>query len=445
MEAEFGKDRLVPARFQSVPPPKEFAEIQAADLVGWNGSIDDPRVKAFVRKICERVGKQPDAPVDMIEALRDLRELPAIPDATRALAQTVSVQQEHLLSDLRRTWESFQSRDDLAVVERFFEHVARAAPGTGLEFEVKQHLEISRSKTVDLPGQAEPPRETKKQNERAREKKPKGRLGIGAAPSKQEAVRQELPRGRVIGVASGKGGVGTTWLATTLACAFARSGRRTLLVDADLGSANVDVILGIAPETDLAAVIAGWVELEDAIAKVNGGAGSTTGFDVLPGRSGSGALAGLPAEEVSRLAASISALAIPYDVVVVDLPTGIGDDALRMARACDECIVVSTDEPPSMTDAFAFLKVLEGYAPSVRPWLLANMADTPVAGRRTIDALLRASKTFLKRVPLIAGVVLRDLNVRAAVRAQRTIFSFDETTQAAKDVQAIANKLTAEM
>ena len=90
-------------------------------------------------------------------------------------------------------------------------------------------------------------------------------------------------------------------------------GRRTLLVDGDLGLANVDVQLGIAPETDLAAVIAGWVELEDAVCKVNGGAGSEIGFDVLPGRSGSGALAGLPAEEASRLAASLTALALQYD------------------------------------------------------------------------------------------------------------------------------------
>ena len=83
-------------------------------------------------------------------------------------------------------------------------------------------------------------------------------------------ARSRVAPASVIAVASGKGGVGKTWLSTTLAACFAKMGRRTLLVDGDLGLANVDVQLGIAPETDLAAVIAGWVELEDAVCKVNG-------------------------------------------------------------------------------------------------------------------------------------------------------------------------------
>ena len=127
----------------------------------------------------------------------------------------------------------------------------------------------------------------------------------------------------IIAVASGKGGVGKTFVSITLASALAKAGRRVLLVDGDLGLANVDVQLGIAPETDPAAVIAGWVELEDAVCKVNGGAGSEIGFDVLPGRSGSGALAGLPAEEASRLAASLPAPALQYDTVLVDLGAGL--------------------------------------------------------------------------------------------------------------------------
>ena len=91
----------------------------------------------------------------------------------------------------------------------------------------------------------------------------------------------------IFAIASGKGGVGKTWLSTTLATCFAQQGKRTLLIDGDLGCANVDVQLGIAPETDLAAVVAGWVELDDAVTPVNGGAGVDGGFDVLPGRSGS--------------------------------------------------------------------------------------------------------------------------------------------------------------
>jgi len=253
--------------------------------------------------------------------------------------------------------------------------------------------------------------------------------------------RSRVAPASVIAVASGKGGVGKTWLSTTLAACFAKMGRRTLLVDGDLGLANVDVQLGIAPETDLAAVIAGWVELEDAVCKVNGGAGSEIGFDVLPGRSGSGALAGLPAEEASRLAASLTALALQYDTVLVDLGAGIEDNVMRLARACDRCVVVANDEPTSMTDAYAFIKVLRGYAPSVQPWIAINMADTRVAGRRTYEALARASQTFLGFRPPLAGIVLRDLKVREAIRQQKTIVSIDPQAQAALDAQQIAEAL----
>ena len=136
-------------------------------------------------------------------------------------------------------------------------------------------------------------------------------------------------QGQIISVASGKGGVGKTFMSITLASAFAQAGQRTLLVDGDLGLANVDVQLGIAPETDLAAVIAGWIELEDAVINVDGGAGQG-GFDVLPGRSGSGALAELSSEEVARLAAGLSALALQYDKVVLDLFSRISRETLEI-------------------------------------------------------------------------------------------------------------------
>ena len=190
----------------------------------------------------------------------------------------------------------------------------------------------------------------------------------------------------IIAVGSGKGGVGKTFMSITLASAFAQAGKRTLLVDGDLGLANVDVQLGIAPETDLAAVIAGWVELEDAVTEVDGGSGGG-GFDVLPGRSGSGALAELTSEEVARLAAGLSALALQYDQVILDLGAGIEANCMRLARAADKVLMVVTDEPTSMTDAYAFIKVLKGYAPSVEQVVAINQAETRAGGQRTYEAI----------------------------------------------------------
>jgi flagellar biosynthesis protein FlhG len=246
---------------------------------------------------------------------------------------------------------------------------------------------------------------------------------------------------QILAVASGKGGVGKTWMSTTLASCFAKAGKRTLLIDGDLGCANVDVQLGIAPDTDLAAVMAGWVELDDAVTPVNGGASTTGGFDVLPGRSGSGALAELPKDDASRLAAGLTTLAMQYDIVLVDLAAGIDANVMRLARAADRALVVANDEPTSMTDAYAFIKVLRGFAPNVSPWIAVNMADTRVAGRRTYEALARASQTFLGFRPPLAGIVLRDSKVREAIRTQKTILTSHPDAQAASDAIQIAEAI----
>ncbi len=246
--------------------------------------------------------------------------------------------------------------------------------------------------------------------------------------------------GSIITVASGKGGVGKTFMAITLASALAKSGKRTLLVDGDLGLANVDVQLGIAPETDLAAVAAGWVELQDAVIAVDGGADGE-GFDVLPGRSGSGALAELPAEEVSRLAAGLSALALQYDFVVLDLGAGIEASCMRLARSGDKALIVITDDPSSMTDAYAFIKVLRGYAPNVEPLIAINQADTRAAGQRTYEAIARACNTFLGFRPRLGGIVMRDPKVRDAIRRQKTLISTDPQAQPVQDVIAISQML----
>jgi flagellar biosynthesis protein FlhG len=244
----------------------------------------------------------------------------------------------------------------------------------------------------------------------------------------------------IIAVASGKGGVGKTFSAITLASAFGQAGKRTLLVDGDLGLANVDVQLGIAPETDLAAVIAGWVELDDAVTAVDGGAGHG-GFDVLPGRSGSGALAELPSEEVARLAAGLSALALQYDQVVVDLGAGIEANCMRLARAADKALMIITDEPTSMTDAYAFIKVLRGYAPNVEATIAINQADSRAAGQRTYEAIARACQTFLGFRPHLAGVIMNDPKVKEAIRSQKTLISTNPGAQSIQDLIAIAQAL----
>jgi flagellar biosynthesis protein FlhG len=245
--------------------------------------------------------------------------------------------------------------------------------------------------------------------------------------------------GRVIGVASGKGGIGKTWLAVTLAHAWARAGLRVLLCDGDLGLANVDVQLGLAPPGDLAGVVAGKMSLQQAVAH------HKAGFDALAGRSGSGGLSGLPAEALETLLAGLHGVAGSYDRVLLDIGAGIGLSQRRLAVFADTLLVLVTDEPTSLTDAYVVLKLYardrkaSGASGAARA--VVNQAVSGPAGERTYRALSRACQAFLGGAPPLAGVIRRDEAVGMAIRRQKTLLDHAPNCRAAADVTALARML----
>jgi flagellar biosynthesis protein FlhG len=244
--------------------------------------------------------------------------------------------------------------------------------------------------------------------------------------------------GRVIAVASGKGGVGKTWFSITLAHAMARRGRRVLLFDGDLGLANVDIQLGLMPKSDLGAVIDGALSLAAAIHPHG------EGFDILAGRSGSGALAGLDPDELERLLDALAAAA--YDAVVLDLGAGLGGAVRRMTSMADTALVVATEEPTSLTDAYAVLKLLGSDHDAMRKpardvRVIVNQAATRQAGERTFATLAKACATFLGWAPILGGIVRRDDRVRDAIRRQTPLLTRHPLSQAAADVEAAAAAL----
>ncbi|MBN9507618.1 MAG: AAA family ATPase [Alphaproteobacteria bacterium] len=241
--------------------------------------------------------------------------------------------------------------------------------------------------------------------------------------------------GRLIAVASGKGGVGKTWLAVTLSHALARAGRRVLLFDADLGLANVDIQLGLVPEGDLGAVVAGRLPLERVLLRHD------AGFDVLPGCSGSGALAALDAPALEAVLRALREVARGYSDVVLDLGAGVEPTVRRLAAVADLLLVVATAEPTSLTDAYAVLK-LHAADGGGAARVVVNQASSRAAGERTYATLARACAAFLGRTPPCAAIIRRDERVSDAIRHQTPLLTRHPAAPAAADVEALAGALT---
>ena len=241
-------------------------------------------------------------------------------------------------------------------------------------------------------------------------------------------------RARRIAIASGKGGVGKTWLAITLGHALAAAGQHVLLFDGDLGLANIDIQLGVSPRHDLGTVLSGGVSLMAAISPC-----PPVGFDMLAGRSGSGSLASLAS---SRLDALLSDLAlVPYETILLDLGAGLESNTRRLAAWSDTLLVVVTDEPTSLTDAYSVIKLHQSDGPGSDVRVVVNQATSQVAGRRTYETLARACQQFLGRAPLLAGVVRRDEHVRDAIRRQTPLLIRHPACHAADEVRQIAQAL----
>jgi len=239
----------------------------------------------------------------------------------------------------------------------------------------------------------------------------------------------------IVLIASGKGGVGKTWFSITFASALAKLGQKVLLFDGDLGLANVDIQLGLTPETDLAHYITGKASFEDAISVKEG-----VDFDILAGRSGSGSLSTLSSQRFTLLKSELKKAASRYDTVLIDLGAGIGQTVRNLSQIASKAYVITTDEPTSMTDAYAFIKVSKQVYPSLDMSLVINQADTEFEGQKTYDTLKKVSQNFLHYAPDLLGIIKRDKKVKDAIKNQTSILARHPNSEAAKDVLNIAKK-----
>jgi flagellar biosynthesis protein FlhG len=219
----------------------------------------------------------------------------------------------------------------------------------------------------------------------------------------------------VIGVTGGKGGVGKSNVAVNLGVALARAQRRVLLLDADLGLANVDVLLGLRPRQTLEDVLAMRASLDDVLLD------GPLGLGIVPASSGVARMACLGAREHAGLIGAFSALESRIDTLIVDTAAGISDTVVRFLSAVQHVLVVVCDEPTSITDGYALIKVLNQEHGIERVHVLANMVRGAQEGERLFATLQKVTARFLDVALYYAGAIPFDDSVRRAVRRQRAV------------------------
>ncbi|MBK6916435.1 MAG: MinD/ParA family protein [Deltaproteobacteria bacterium] len=223
----------------------------------------------------------------------------------------------------------------------------------------------------------------------------------------------------VIAITSGKGGVGKTNLSANLAIALGQRGARVLAIDADLGLANLDIIMGVAPTFTTADLLRGEATVDDVVI-----AGPPNVW-LLPGASGQHDLANL--DDVARrdLFTAIDGLDSRFDAIVVDTGAGIGSNAIGFAAAAKDIVLVVTPEPTSVADAYGMLKVLCTRCAVRRVHVLANMVGGPAEGEQVFRRLLALSERFLNVGLDYLGAVPRDGSIsRAVMRGEPVMLAY---------------------
>jgi len=249
-------------------------------------------------------------------------------------------------------------------------------------------------------------------------------------------MSRETPALRAVAITSGKGGVGKTNIACNLAVRLAAMGRRVLLMDADLGTANADVICGVQPVCNLAHVVAGRRALEDAIVTGPGG------VRLIPGASGLAQMAALNTTERQNLLHSFQQLEQDSDLMLIDTGAGIGPNVLGFLESCDEQLVVTTPEPTAITDAYAVIKTLvHRVGPErVNARLLVNMVRDERDARQVFARVDGVCRKFLGLPLRFAGYVERDPKVLLSVLGRSPFVVAHPTCPAAKCITQLAHR-----
>lgn len=246
---------------------------------------------------------------------------------------------------------------------------------------------------------------------------------------------QEPGKVKVIAVTGGKGGVGKTNVSLNTAIAMAQQGKRVLVLDADLGLANVDVLLGLRVKKNLSHVLSGECELDDILIE------GPAGIKIVPATSGTSSMVELTQVEHAGLIRAFGEMKTPFDILVVDTAAGISDMVLSFARASQDVVVVVCDEPASITDAYALIKILNRKHGVFRFKIVANMVRSLKEGQNLYTKLSKVTERFLDVALELVAIVPFDENLRKSARKQQSIVEAYPSSPASVAIKTLAARI----
>ncbi len=252
------------------------------------------------------------------------------------------------------------------------------------------------------------------------------------APGKRGAHQNEIC---VISITSGKGGVGKTNITANLAYLLAGMKKKTMILDADCGLANIDLILGLTPKYNLYHVLKGERTLREAIVTGPGG------IKILASSSGIQEMSSLSMAQKLTLQDELNALQTRPDFLLIDTSAGINDNVLYFNMVAGETIVVVTPEPTSLTDAYALIKILYQRHAKKRFSLLVNMVKSPNEAKEVFLRLAQATNHFLNLAIEELGYISYDENLQRGVKQQRLLAELYPDSPSVKCLRAVAERL----
>ncbi len=240
---------------------------------------------------------------------------------------------------------------------------------------------------------------------------------------------------QVIAVSSGKGGVGKTTVAMNLAAALSSQGQSVLLMDADLGLANIDVLLDLHPKYNISHVLRGEQSLDDIM--IDGPAG----VSIIPAASGIQKMSELSPQEHAGLINAFNSMEKCFDTLIIDTAAGINDSVMSFCQAANEVFVVVCDEPASLTDGYSLIKVLSQERNVHRFHVLANMVDNDNEGFEVYQRLLLASDRFLNVSINYLGAIHQDKYLRRAGQLQKLLIDAFPQSKTVHSYQRLAKEI----